>query len=189
MLYHSNVIVAVSNGKEESRKQLVLVFDKLNYWRQGKFIFAFSFREISAHCGGEGMAKVLAHGGRSVWQSFLTCLWPRKQRTPLKPVGITLKHPHPGLLLPVRVPKIAQILEFQNMSFRIVLKTRNKEFKIRKNFRVNRYCKSSERRARLHTKETPVRLLVDSVEEILEGRKECDSLFTFLKHWVADPKH
>lgn len=47
---------------------------------------------------------------------------------------------------------------------------------------------SRERRARLHTKGTPVRSLVDSVE-VLEGGKECDSLFTFLKHRVADPKH
>lgn len=31
MLYHSKVIVAVSNKKEESWEQLVLVLDKLNY--------------------------------------------------------------------------------------------------------------------------------------------------------------
>lgn len=98
--------------------------------KTGKVIFAFSFRKISSHCGGEDMAKVVTHGGSRVWQSFLTCLWPMKQRTPLKPVGITLKRPPPGLLLPGRVPKIAQILEFQNMCFRIVLKARNKEFKI-----------------------------------------------------------
>lgn len=47
---------------------------------------------------------------------------------------------------------------------------------------------SRERRGLFHTKEIPVRLLVDSVEEVSEGRKECDSLFTFLKYRVADPK-